>query len=217
VVLIALPGRAIAVGFVISEVMFEAVGGNNGEQWIELYNGSGTPVNLDLYSLGWGRNDYTQGTVQLSGSIAVGDTWLIGGPNLGSDNANLVPYDMVHNFSPDLRSGTGPFASGVGLFQLAAGDIDANSVPYHSVIYGAPGATVNLLDESGNPGMLDVSANSWVPAQSIEIDSAGSWWLQPTPTPDVTLASPEPTSGVMLGLGLVGLALRRRARLSASS
>ena len=205
----------MALGFVISEVMFEAIGGNNGEQWIELYNGSGSTIDLSLYSLGWGRNDYTQGTVQLTGSLASGDTWLVGGPTLGSDNANLVPYDMVYNFSPNLRPGNGPSADGVALFMLPAGSIDSSSVPYDSVIYGELGANVKLLDETGSIGTIDVTSDAWVGAESIEIAWDGSWWLQPTPTPDVAVSSPEPGTGILLAAGLAGLALWRGSRLRA--
>ena len=213
-VAIALPMQASALGLVVSEVSFEAVGGENGKQWIELYNDSASTIDLSLYSLGWGRDDYTEGTLQLSGFIDPYETYLIGGPYSGPDNANPAPYDMVYNFDKDLGKGNAGKTDGVALFLMPVADIDATSVPFFAVIYGRPTAATVLLDATGAVGSPSVTADPFNGAESIELQADGSWIVQSTPTPGVFL-TPEPGTGVLLGTGLAllgGFGQRRRRR-----
>ena len=73
--LVAAPraAEALPVGDLwVSEVMYNPSGGDNGNEWVELFNAGGSVIDLSNYSLGWGGADYTTGVVQLSGTIPAG-------------------------------------------------------------------------------------------------------------------------------------------------
>lgn len=208
----------MALGFVISEVLFEPKGD---AQWIELYNGTGATIDLDLFSIGWGRNDYLHGTpVDLTGDLLPGETFLIGGayygPLNGFDPAGPNPYDMVHDFKKDLRKGNKADADGIALFQMDAADITPLSVPYFTVIYGKVGSTTKLLDETGSIGTPMVTSDAFLDGESIEIFPDGAWKVATTPGPDA-VPNPEPGTGLLLAAGLVALAISRQRRSRARS
>lgn len=206
-VALALPAEARALGFVISEVVFEANGGNNGNQWIELYNGTGSVIDLGLFSLGWGRTDYTRGTVDLDSALLnPGDTWLIGGPNL-PDVPMPPPYDQIENFDKDLRKGNTTTADGIALFEKAV----STTVPYFAVFYGKPGATTVLLDVDGLPAdSVDIfTAAKFNKGESLAIGPDGVWAVATSPSPGA-VAVPEPGTAVLFGAGLSVISLSRR-------
>ena len=211
-----LPTPALSVGFVISEILFETDPDNDGWQWIELYNGTGAPIDLDEFSLGWGRNDYTHGTVSLTGNLDPGETFLIGGPNSEPDNGDPV-YDVLHNFEKDLRKGNKGQADGIALFE----DAVSTTIPYFSVIYGKDTAVNDfLLDETGSLGTIAVKSAKFQNGESLEFLPSGSWVVATAPSPGSFNPTPEPTTGVLLASGLALLAIyrqrRRGARLASS-
>jgi len=158
----------------LSEVLYDSQGGDDGNEWIEIYNGTGAAIDLSTYSLGNGGANYLASVVQLSGTIPAGGCFLVGGPNGGH------AYNQVFNFAPDLEN-SGNTADGIALFNVPAASLTANTVPIDAVIYGVSN-TSGLLDESGAAGNVDVGdagAN-----QSIERTGAG-WAIQTTPTPGV--------------------------------
>jgi hypothetical protein len=222
---LGLPGVASAIpvtGLLITEVYFNAPGFDDGDEWIEIFNGSGTAITLSDYSLGWGRDSYTDGTYVLGSSLAPGtqllpgETFVIGGPNSFAQNGNPV-FDEVYNFAPGLLNGNdgGGFvqADAVALFM---GDIATNPslLPVHTVIYGRNTATTTLLDEQGNPATVMVSTNGGTSGRSLEYQADGSWILQASETPGTPAAGvPEPGTFPMMALALVGLVgLERSSR-----
>lgn len=226
------PGAAWATpvgGVVISEVFYNALGNDNGDEWIEIYNGSGTAITLSDYSLGWGRDSYTDGTYVLGSSLAPGaqllpgQTFVIGGPNSGNQNGNPT-FDEVFNFAPDLPNGNdfiGTWeADAVGLF---LGDIgsDPTLLPVHAVIYGLPGSTTTLLDEQGNPATVMVNPSFFASGETLEYQGDGTFAMQPNETPGVPAAGvPEADTAPMMALalaGLLGLARSSRPRVLQSA
>ncbi len=164
--LISLPFNAQAL--LISEVYYDHPGVDNGFEWVELYNNNHLAIDLSGYSLGYGGDDYTTGSLALSGIIASGAYFVIGGPsNIG------ITFDLSLNFNPDLQN-SGTDADGIALFSPTAQIVDA-------VIYGAVNIN-DLLDETGLPGAVDVGD---APAgSSIErISLTGLWQIQSAPTP----------------------------------
>jgi hypothetical protein len=203
----------MAVGFVISEVLFLPDGGD--AQWIELYNGTGGDINLGDFSIGWGRNHYLHGTpVDLDNvTLAKGQTYLIGGPYYGPlngfDPSGPNPYDQVHDFEADLRKGNKKDADGVALFKMDAIDIVPSSVPYFTVIYGKENKQSKLLGADGQLAWPDAISGGWVDGESLEILSDGTWVIATTPNPGV-MVNPEPGTGVLLAVGLIALAISRQ-------
>jgi hypothetical protein len=205
------PAAAAALptgGVWISEVMYNPSGGDNGREWVELYNSTGADIDLAGYSLGWGGADYTTGVLQLSGILAAGGYFVVGGPTSDANNANPT-YDLVANFTPDLQN---PLlvSDGIALFDVPAASISATTVPIHALIFGGLFNLNGLLDEQGNPGAIDVGI---APAgESLEFDGAG-WSAQASPSPGSGgLVAPLPEPGAA-GLLLVAAAvLRRRVR-----
>jgi len=188
---------------VLSEIMYNPTGPDSGNEWIELFNGTGTSIDLSSYSLGYGGGDYSFGTVQLSGSVASGDYFVIGsGPG----------YDLDHTFAPTLQNPI-LFPDGVALFDTLASSITPTSVPIDAVIYdawGIFGNVNNLLDSTGNPGAVDVVGAPG--GESVSLGDTG-WAADATPSPGGgTLLTPEPSTGLLLLFGLVFLAQSRGSR-----
>lgn len=200
----------------ISQIYFDVPGNDNRRQWVQLYNDGPTDITLTgSYSLGFGRNDYTRTVVDLVGTIASGQVFVVGGDI--SDALNYDPvFDQSIDFAPNIRVGNNNTrADGVALFTGPASAIAVGSDPLHTVIYGEATAGTRpwLTDESGavNSGSLDVVLpTSGIAGQSLAFDGT-SWSVQVTPTP---LASnvPQPGSGVLLATGLIGLAWLRQRR-----
>lgn len=166
------------LGLVITEVFYDPPGGDDGLEWVELFNGTAEEIDLADYSLGNGGNDYTTSKVQLAGILAPGACFMVGGPQSSADNG-LPQYDQAFNFEPDFQN-SGPKSDGVALFDMPANDVTNASLPMDVVIYG--GANDNgLIDETGEPGEVDVDDAS--SGHSLELTVEG-WHVQPEPTPN---------------------------------
>ncbi len=171
---------------ILSEVLYDVSSGDDGFEWVELYNAGETAVDLSGWSLGNGGTDYTYSTAQLAGTLQPGATFVVGGPTSSSTNAN-PSYDLVVNFSPDFQN-SGSTADGVALFDVTAAQINGSTVPVDAVVYGSNNSN-GLIDESGAAGAPEVGD---APAgSSIErTDLAGSWQIQSSPTPGATSLPP---------------------------
>jgi hypothetical protein len=200
----ALASALPVTGLWLSEVMYNPTGGDNGREWVELYNANAVAIDLSGYSLGWGGADYTTGVLQLSGVVPSGSYFVIGGPTSDAGNGNPT-YDLVANFAPDLQNPL-LLSDGIALFDVPAASVTAATVPIHAVIYGGLINLNGLMDEQGNPGAIDVGG---APAgQSLEFGGSG-WAVQPAASPSsgplATLS--EPRASALCLLGLAGLAL----------
>ncbi len=204
---------------ILSEVFFDATGGDDQKEWVELYNDGAVAIDLAGYSLGWGGADYTTGTLQLSGTIAPGQYFVIGGPISDATNGNPT-FDLSVDFAPDIEnSGIFTAADGIALFDVTAVSITAATIPIDALIYSGAFFSANwnnLMDETGSPGAVDFSIPLFGTGFSAEFDGV-SWLQQGTPTPgNGPFATPEPSTALNLLLGLALLSgWRRRASTAA--
>lgn len=171
------------VGLIITEVLYDPVGADDGLEWIHLYNG--TPVDIDLsgYSLGWGGSDYTYGKAQLEGVIVAGGCHLVGGPTSSAGNGDPV-YDQALNLggSSNPQNVSSGIADGVALFDVTASQITPTTVPIHAVLYGTTNSN-GLLDESGAAG--DVDVGDAPSGESIRRGNDGVWEIPSGLTPNL--------------------------------
>ena len=169
-------------GLILSEVFYDRSSTDGGYEWVELYNSGSVTIDLASFSLGYGGTTYTSGTYQLSGSVAPGATFVVGG--LSSDSTNASPsYDQSQDFSPDIQN-SGSIGDGVALFNVPATAITSSTVPIDAVVYG-PNNNNNLIDETGSansPEVGDASAGSSIERTTV----AGAWQIQSSPTPNST-------------------------------
>ena len=176
---------------ILTEVLYDVSSTDDGWEWVEIMNIGSSTVDLSAWSLGNGGTSYTYSVVQLSGSIAPGETFVVGGGSSGSTNSNPT-FDQVFNFSPDFQN-SGSTADGVALFNVTAASITGSTVPVDAVIYG-PSNGSGLIDETGSAGapeVGDAGAGSSIERQ----DLAGSWQIQGSPTPNsVPFSAPTNTA-----------------------
>ncbi|MCA9516137.1 MAG: thrombospondin type 3 repeat-containing protein [Myxococcales bacterium] len=170
------------VGLVLAEVFYDADTGSAGDdnlEWIMLYNGSGAALDLSGYSLGWGGTNYTYGKQQLSGTVAAGACFIVGGPTSSAANYSPV-FDLAANLggsSNDIQNGAAP-GDGVALFHVAASAITATTQPIDAVVYGDNNNS-NLISADGAahpPNVADAPAG-----MSIRRVTSTSWEVS-TPT-----------------------------------
>jgi len=206
-----LGGAQGASALVISEVMFNPNGPDDGREWIELFNDSGSAVDLSDYSLGWGGTDYTFGTLALpSVMLASGAYYVIGGPVSNANNGNPT-FDLVANFAPDLQN-PAVFSDGIALYQTGVTN------PIHVVIYGFFNAN-GLVDETGAPGAVDVPFPGAAGTTLVWNGTSWSGGNAASPGSGSLVVVPEVKPAMLMVLGLGGMAFlgtpRRRAKRSA--
>jgi hypothetical protein len=188
----------------IAEVFYDADGGDDELEWIELVNDGDFAVDLEGWSLGWGGSSWASGRQALAGVIDAGARFVVGGPLSADANARPV-FDLAVDLEPDLQN-SGATADGVALFDLPAEEISPESIPISVVLYGEAN-TSGLIDETGAIAAVDVADAPG--GQSIERGHDGMWRIQPVPTPGLAPAPvPEPAHvaralGCVLGLALV--------------
>ena len=165
--------NAPPVGLLLAEVFYNPAGADTLLEWVRLYNGTGAELDLSTYSLGWGGTDYAFGTHQLSGTVAAGACFVVGGPT--SSAANFSPvFDQAGDLDPDIQNG-GTDADGLALFDVVATAITSGTVPIDAVVYGEPATNNNdllgtdgtsspvLVNGSGSGGsLIRMSVDTWL-------------------------------------------------------
>ena len=186
---------------VISEVFYDRLGGDNGFEWIEIFNGSPLAIDLSGFSFGFAAKNYASATMGLSGIIGAGEYFVLGGPL--SDWTNASPnYQVVMDFSPDLQN-VGYVSDGIALFEFQSRRIGPTSVPIDAVIYG--GVNLNRLINAEGQVFSPIVGDAPSEA-SIERVSAKGWTIasQPNPgeVPLVPTTLPLPGTLMLFAVGL---------------
>lgn len=191
----------------IAEVLYDADGADGEREWIELWNPGDTSVDLSTWSLGWGGASLVSGQQALSGVVAAGARFLVGGPLADADPP--IGFDLALDLDPDLQNG-GVTADAVALFDLPAEAVTAETLPVDVVLYGASNDS-GLLDPTGAVAAVDVADAPG--GASIERGLDGLWRVQPAPTPgSPPRPVPEPGSAPLAALGAVAARCLRLAR-----
>lgn len=164
----------------LAEVLYDPMGGNNGKQWIKLYNPCAHEIDLVGASLGWGGSDYAVHGLDLEGTIAAGDCFLLGGTTVNGDTYNPV-YDWAVDLSGDLEVSGDP-ADGIALFADIEANIQTDTVPVDAVIYGIANGS-GLLDAAGAtppPHVGDAASTQSIRRTAL----SETWIIEPNPTPN---------------------------------
>jgi hypothetical protein len=208
---VSLPSSAVAQ-VALSEVYYDAAGGDDQLEWIELVNETDTPVELGGFSLGWGGATYLAGGVALAGTIAPRGYFVVGGPLSGVENASPV-FDLAVDLEADLQN-SGATADGVALFDVPLEEVFAETVPLDVVLYGEENTSA-LLDETGLPSLVHVADAPG--GASIERGTDGVWRVQETPTPGAPpQVIPEPRGATLAAVASLAVCAQRAARTKRS-
>src|SRR5262249_4785487 len=122
-------------GLFLSEVHVGISGQANNKQWVEIANTSNVAIDLSQYSIGAGAASYAETHQALNIMLPPKGCVVVGGPELTS--VDQPPYDQAFDFDPSLGFGTGVnSANGIALFDIAADQITAQTLPLDALIYG---------------------------------------------------------------------------------
>ncbi|MEM7153820.1 MAG: amidohydrolase family protein [Myxococcota bacterium] len=166
---------------IIVEAYYDHPGGDDGFEWVKLYNGTGAAVDLTGHSLGWGGTDYTYGGIDLVGVIPDGACFVVGGPSGNADNGFPAgpAYDQAEDLDQDMQN-SGATADGIALFSVPVASVGAGTVPIDAVIYGDANDS-GLIDETG--GVAPVNVGDVASGSSIRMQADLTWLAEPSPAP----------------------------------
>jgi len=185
---------------VISEALYDAVGSDNGQSFVEIYGVAGTVLDgLTLEGVN-GANGAVGPILALSGVIPVDGVFVVA--DIDGEGATLVTNaDQLANFD---------FQNGPDSIVLMNGAVTLDALGYG--VFG-----VGEIFAGEGSAALDAPAGSSLVRAYADVDTddnALDFIVLGTPTPGVVtlLGVPEPGSGVLAAIGLIGLATGRRSQ-----
>ena len=203
--LIGLLGAAQAGALpVLSEVFYDAVGSDDGLGFVENYGAPGTPLDgLAVEGINGSDGEVTV-SLPLSGAIPADGLYVLADQD-AAGGSSVAGADHLLNFD---------FQNGPDSIVLREGDAVLDAVGYG--VFGEG----ELFAGEGSPAP-DPPAGSSIARRFADLDSgdnAADFLALDAPTPGSAPLSgiPEPSSGLLLTLGLLGLARVGRRSPSAA-
>lgn len=176
--------EAALVGLILGEVFYDAdtgQAGDDGLEWVMLYNGSGGSIDLSEWSLATGGTfDGTKwkGTKQLAGTVAAGDCFIVGGPTSSAANGSPT-FDQSSKFVPNIEN-SGAVADAVALFHKKATEVTKTTSPADIVVYGEANSTGYIGPDGA---VAPVHVGDAPPGSVIRRTSSTTWEIAPLPSP----------------------------------
>jgi hypothetical protein len=198
--LLALAPQAASAAQLISEVLYDAAGSDNGLVFVELYGDPGSSLD-GLFLEGINGADGSAGpTIALSGVFPADGIFLIS-DDVGDGTSSVAGADLIANF--DFQNGPDSIA-----LRTATTILDALGYGVFSVgeVFAGEGTAA-----------VDVPAGSSLARRFANVDTndnAADFIVLSVPTPGHAplAAIPEPQTAALLAVGLLGLTWSARAR-----
>jgi hypothetical protein len=177
----------------ISEVFYDAVGSDNGHSFVEVYGAPGMSLEGLVLEGVNGANGGVGPTVALAGAIP-GDGLFVVADDQGDGTTLVSDADLIRNFD---------FQNGPDSIVLRSADAVLDAVGYGTFASG------EVFAGEGQPAP-DAPAGASLARQFADIDSddnLADFAMSAVPTPGAApfAGLPEPSTGVLLAVGLVGL------------
>ena len=198
--LLALAPQAASAAQLISEVLYDAAGSDNGLVFVELYGDPGSSLD-GLFLEGINGADGSAGpTIALSGVFPADGIWLIA-DDVGDGTSSVAGADLIANF--DFQNGPDSI-----VLRTATAILD-------SLGYGV--FSVGEIFAGEGTAAVDVPAGSSLARRFANVDTndnAADFIVLSVPTPGHAplAAIPEPQTAALLAVGLLGLTWSSRAR-----
>ncbi|MDJ0848084.1 MAG: PEP-CTERM sorting domain-containing protein [Myxococcota bacterium] len=182
----------------VSEVLYDATGSDNGLSFLEIYGSPGTSLDGLVVEGVNGSNGAVGPVLVLSGAIA-SDGFFVVADDRGDGLSDVPGADLVLNFD---------FQNGPDSVVLRSADAVLDAVGYGSFdpdeVFAGEGSAAP-----------DAPADRSLARRFANVDSddnAADFVVEETPTPGSGPVVPEPATAALLFLGLAGLAGVRTGR-----